>query len=371
MFRNQNVRNRVNMKNVLVTGASGLLGSHVVRLLYLDKDFLPIPMVRTQEQANEWINLGLNQVCIAELTSSPIIIPKNLYAIVHTAAIAGDWVDKTETLKVNVEGTRQLIEAALQSTECKFFIHISTIGVYGHSPYTEATEDIKKYKKSSTYENSKIEAEKIIKKTYLANKKRMKFIILRPPSMYGEGDRHIIPKFKEYIQKGKFLFINKGTALYPVIHATDAATAVLLILKNETLQSGSIFHISDDTRITLHDFVKILADNLDLQLKFRSVPYWPAFIMSIFFELLGKLRGKEPFIFRKRIKYIGRSRHVNISKARQELGFNPVISAEIGIPRALKWLQTEEKALLTKKSTKSNIPFYLQHLLINHDETSR
>ncbi|MHA2366217.1 MAG: NAD-dependent epimerase/dehydratase family protein [Candidatus Hodarchaeales archaeon] len=358
------------MKSVLVTGASGLLGSHVVRLLFLAKKFIPIPMVRTEEQASEWRNLGLNPV-LADLMNTTITLPKSIWAIIHTAAVVDDWVDKSAAFTVNVEGTHRLIESALK-TDCNRFIHISTIGVYGHSPYTDATEE-QPFKKTSVYENTKIKAEKVVN-SYLDNTKGLKFIILRPPSMYGEGDRHIIPKYKKYIQKRKFLFINNGKNLYPIIHAADAAQAVLLSLQKDDITSGSKYHLSDDTRITLRRFIEILAENLNIEPKFRSIPFWPAFILSTFFEIAGKIRKKEPWIFRKRIKYLGRDRHVDITKAKEELGFQPKINSEIGISRTLKWIKEEEESLVfqskdrtrTNSDSSVNIPFHLQKTIIQH-----
>lgn len=362
------------MKKILVTGASGLLGSHVVRLLHLDPEFRPVPLVRTKEQATEWEVLGLDPV-IADLRNPPFNLPVDLWGVVHTAAIAGDWVDADLAYAVNRDGVRHLVEAAAL-TQCQRFVHISTIGVYGHARYDRATED-RKYGRSSTYENSKVAGEKVILgdikakiSSAVEDFPRMTFVVLRPPSMYGEGDRHVIPKFTKYIERGKFLFVGGGKSLYPVIHAADAARAVLLALQKPDLRSGERYHICDDSRITLRGFVEVLAQNMGMEPEFKSIPYWPAYLLSCVFAMVGRVRGKEPWIFPKRIKYLGRTRNVDITKARKELGFEPEINPAQGIPRTLEWLREEQTTLLTNQKAEKKeadsfltVPFHLQKAL--------
>jgi nucleoside-diphosphate-sugar epimerase len=318
-------------------------------------------LVRTKLHYEAWKKIGIEAI-IGDLTDKKSLEPlssMNINAVIHTAALAGDWMEKSLAYKTNVEGTSNLLEIC---THVARFIHISTIGVYGHKPYYNITES-RKYKRSSIYENSKIEAEKqLLRKTQ--SNSRTKYIIIRPPTMYGENDRHLFPKLIKYVNKGSFRFIGRGRVLFPVLHAEDAARAVISSLTAD-IPSGSIYHLSGP-ETTLKEFMTILSKEMSKNPSFKTIPYYPALLLSIFFELKGKLTRKEPLIFRKRIRYLGRSRHVNIQKARKELTFFPQITPEIGIPRTLRFLQEEEqhKICSFKVSKEINlpvdVPFYIK-----------
>ncbi|OLS16633.1 MAG: dTDP-glucose 4,6-dehydratase [Candidatus Heimdallarchaeota archaeon LC_3] len=353
-----------NSKKILITGSTGLLGSHILRLLLEQRQYTPVAMVRTLSQKQACENIGIDAV-IGDLQNSAslkVLSETDFYAVINSAAIAGDWIDKQLAQEVNVKGTKELIK---NLPHVKIFVHISTIGVYGHKAYHNITED-RKYRKSSTYEDSKIDAEKYIRRI-VDKQKQTKFIIIRPPTLYGENDRHFFPRLLKYIRLGKFKFVGKGIIFFPLIHAEDAARAILLSLESNC-NSGSAFHISGpDT--TIRDFIHILSKKMNQKTINKTYPYYPFLFLSFFYELFGKLSGKEPYIFRKRVRYFGRSRHVNISKAKNELKFEPKISLEEGIERTLKFFIEEESIKNIKLNIKRigpyvmDIPYYFVFIL--------
>ena len=193
--------------SVLITGASGLLGSHVVKQLlnFKEQDF--IVLVRNKDQQKIWNAFGIKAI-LGDQEQPVFTIPSSIKTIIHIAAVAGDWVDKKKAHTVNVVGTEHLIREA-EKIGCKKFIYVSTIGVYGHVKYMNAKET-RKLKSSSTYEKTKLDAEKFIQRYKKANNTSMEFIIVRPSSMYGEGDRYIIPGYSKYLKQGKMVLIAGG-----------------------------------------------------------------------------------------------------------------------------------------------------------------
>ena len=328
--------------SILITGASGLVGSHFLKQLIQNTSYDVTLLVRNDRQAKIWNTFGFKTV-IGDLETLNFELPELITTVVHIAAIAGDWVDKKHAQRVNVEGTAYLVKQA-EKIGCKKFIYVSTIGVYGHKKYRNATEE-KKLNASSTYEQTKQEAEKFIQSYVKANNTGMKFIILRPSSMYGEGDRYIIPAYTKYLKKGKMVLIGGGKSLYPIMHAGDTAS-VLVQLVDGNYSNGdtlAIYHLCDDSHISQREFISLIKDNIGLDGELRSIPYRPAYLASIIFELKGKLTHSEPRIFRKRVKYLGVTRHVSIEKAKNELDFKPKWSPQEGIPQVLKSLEEEEQ----------------------------
>ena len=329
---------------ILITGASGLLGSHVVKqLIQTSRDKLVL-LVRNPNQQKIWNTFGIKTI-IGDLEAQHFTISPDLgiKTILHIAAIAGDWVDKKTAYAVNVRGTEHLVSEA-EKSGCKKFIYVSTIGVYGHDRYLDAKET-KKRKTSYTYEKTKLEAEKFIQSYKKANGTAMDFIIVRPSSMYGEGDRFIIPGYSKYLREGKMILIGGGESLYPIMHANDAATALIKLLSGNYTNGEGInaFNLCDDSKITQKEFINLIKDGIGVEGELKSIPYIPAFIASLFFELKGKLTNTTPRIFRKRVKYLGVTRNVSIEKAREELNFNPIWNPRKGIPAVLKALEEEEE----------------------------
>ncbi len=326
---------------ILVTGGSGLVGSHVLRKLLEGQNQNFSVLVRNERQAKIWDTFGIKTV-IGDLEQPEFSLPDTITTIIHIAAIAGDWVNRKKAYAVNVTGTEYLLKQA-EKIGCKKFIYVSTIGVYGHEKYINATED-KKLKSSSTYERTKIEADKYIQDFAKTTSNGMEFIIIRPSSMYGEGDRYIIPAYTKYLKKGKMILIGRGKSLYPIMHAEDAASVLIQLANGHHTDGGNlaIYNLCDDSRISQKEFISLIKDNIGVDGELLSIPYLPAYLASVFFEIKGKLTKTEPRIFRKRVKYLGITRNVSIEKAKNDLNFKPKWSPQEGIPAVLKVLEEEE-----------------------------
>ena len=178
--------------NILVTGGSGLVGSHVLKKLLDEQNHDFSVLVRNEQQAKIWHTFGIKTV-IGDLEHPNFRLPDSITTIIHIAAIAGDWVNRKKAYAVNVTGTEYLLKQA-EKIGCKKFNYVSTIGVYGHSKYVNAIET-KKLKTSSTYERTKLQAEKFIQEYAKSAKNDMELLIIRPSSMYGEGDRYILATY--------------------------------------------------------------------------------------------------------------------------------------------------------------------------------
>lgn len=337
------MNSKTNNETILITGASGLLGSHVVKqLINSSRDNLVL-LVRNTKQQQIWNTFGVKTV-IGDLEKSDFSLSKELgiNTVLHIAAIAGDWVDKKTAYAVNVKGTEHLVKEA-EKVNCTKFIYVSTIGVYGHDKYQNASET-KKRKTAYTYEKTKLEAEKYLQAYKKANGTSMDFIIVRPSSMYGEGDRYIIPAYSKYLREGKMILIGGGKSLYPIMHASDAATALVKLLSgNYTNGLGfNVYNLCDDSKISQKEFISLIKEGIGVEGEIRSIPYTPAYLASMFFELKGKITNTTPRIFRKRVKYLGVTRNVSIQKAREEIGFNPEWTPQKGVPAVLQSLEEEE-----------------------------
>ena len=339
-----------------------------MRLLLDTPDVVPIPLVRNQNQYDAWAFHGIYGYIgdLKEPDSLSGLSKMDIDVVIHTASITGDWVNEKLAYQVNATGTQILVN---NCQHVKRFVHVSTIGVYGHKTYSNIDEN-KRYRKStSPYENAKIEAEKIIKRATIENP-TCRYIIIRLSSMYGEGDRNLFPRLVKFVQKRNFTFIGYGKILFPVIHAEDAARAVIQAM-DYNIPTGSIFHISGP-ETTLRHFMEILTKVMNADPAFKTLPYYPALVLSCFYELKGRIMHKEPWMFRKRIRYLGRSRSINTSRIERELHFRANIKPEDGIIRTFLMFKEEERQIANvlsvsiNKSERSPIPFFLKKVLVKN-----
>ena len=168
------------IKTVLVTGASGFIGSHIVRRLYRE-GYRVAPFVRNVEKARTmFADLGeeidYRQGDLDNLESMETGLD-GIDAVVHTAGFVSDWASEQDFRRVNVQGTKYLLVAAHQQG-VKHFIHTSSLGVFGDTDQHRIDENNNYVLSSDAYSNSKIYAEIFVRRYCLEN--NIPFSIFRP-----------------------------------------------------------------------------------------------------------------------------------------------------------------------------------------------
>src|SRR5688572_26995517 len=115
---------------ILVTGATGLVGRHVVQRAIAEGNAVRV-LVREPGKARDFAVQGVETVTgdLGDASGLPQAV-QGVEAIVHCAAKVGDWGPVSDYRKVNVEGLRGLLDAALSTGSLKRFVHISSLGVY-------------------------------------------------------------------------------------------------------------------------------------------------------------------------------------------------------------------------------------------------
>ena len=110
--------------------------------------------------------------------------------VVHTAAVVGDWPDRDDTRRVNVEGTRNLMLAA-RDAGVRRVVHYSSLAVYGNRHH-RGTDESAPYRCGDTYTDAKIDSERAV--IEFAERGELEAVSLRPGFVYGPGDRTLVPR---------------------------------------------------------------------------------------------------------------------------------------------------------------------------------
>ena len=206
------------MGKILITGASGFIGSHLVSQLL--KDGVPLKNLRLFILPGESLeNLPKKDFDIlwGDIRDKAAVkkAVKDVDVIYHLAARIGfDGKTHDDYFEINVDGTQNLLDA-VKKNNIKKFVSFSSVAVLGLPAYVG---DMKKLNENSKenygdfYGESKWEGEKVVKKAY--EKYGIPYSIIRPTSVYGPGDKkNILPLYKA-VKKGYFFFIGN---FYPFI----------------------------------------------------------------------------------------------------------------------------------------------------------
>ncbi len=317
----------------LVTGGTGFTGSHLVRrLLQRGCDV----EVVDNSRGLFWEELGRLGARLVQgsVTDKALMdrLTDGKEAIFHVAAaFRGVSLPHQVYWDVNVEGTRNLLEASLR-LGVRRFIYCSTEGVHGHIKNPPADESAPIAPKDY-YQYSKWEGEKVVQE-YM--QKGLPAVILRPTAIYGPGDPERFLMIYRRVKTGVFPMFGSGRVTYHPLyidHLTDAFE--LAWEKEEAL--GQTYLIADQDYIAIEDLVREVARVMQVQVRIPHFPFWPLLWAATLCEGICKPLKITPPIFRRRADWYRQNRAFLIGKARRELGYNPTVSLGEGLTRTYHW----------------------------------
>jgi UDP-glucuronate 4-epimerase len=315
------------MKNVLVTGGAGFIGTHLVdsllaggwRVTAID-NFDPF-YDKAIKLANLRSNLGRPnfRFCEANICDDNLkrmLAPERFDAIVHLAAKAGvrpSIADPQEYLRVNVEGTAALLELARQQG-VKQFVFASSSSVYGANPRVPWKEDDRDLRPISPYAQTKISAE-LLGQVY-SHLYGIRFLALRFFTVYGPRQRPdlAIHKFSDRMVRGLPITIfGDGTTCRDYTYVADLVNGILAALDCSS-SSYEVFNLGSGRPVALLQIVAALEQSLGVQ---AQIEY----------------RAEQPGDVRQT--------YADISKARRMLRYEPETSLESGISQFVEWFESK------------------------------
>ena len=319
-------------KRAFVTGGSGFTGSHLCRRL-VDKGYSVKALVRKTSKKDHLEKLGV-QLVYGDLTDLPAQNGafENVDVVFHVAAAyRQEGISKEQFWKVNVDGTKSMLEAA-RDHGIKRFVHCSTVGVQGEIEHPPAKET-DSYKPGDHYQESKMEGEKLALGFFDAHK--MEGVVVRPVGIYGPGDTRFLKLFK-FINNGKFRMIGKGDVLYHLTYVEDLVDGIILAGEKKNA-IGNTYTIGGNEYLTLKELVKLIAKVLDKPVPDKQIPLAPVYVAATVCESICRPLGIEPPLYRRRLDFFTKDRAFDISKAKTDLNYQPKMSLQEGLKLTAGW----------------------------------
>jgi dihydroflavonol-4-reductase len=311
-----------------VTGASGFIGSRLVRDLLQDgwevrclAHRAPIPN---------------GERCVS--VKGDITAPGNYaYAlegvdvVFHLAAALGaSLLDRAGFARVNVDGTSALLETA-RGAGVKRMVHFSSAGVLGSvRSNTPAPEDARPNPKSD-YDHTKLEGERL---ALQAGGQDMEIVIVRPGWVYGPGDRRTF-KLIRAIASRRFLLVTRGKVLQTPVYIDDLIHGVRLCQQRG--RSGEIYHLAGGEALPVREIVDQIASAAGTSIPRWTLPRGPVQAAAWGLETLFRTFGREAPLTRGRLAFFLHPKPLAVEKAERELGYAPRLSFRDGMALTLAW----------------------------------
>ena len=317
---------------ILITGATGFLGHHLVPALVQDGHQLRA-VVRPSSDTQFLQKLGVELVYAEDITDTAVIAKAcvGCEQIIHAAGLFRFWGESEEFWQTNVEVTTAVLQAAKQHP-IKRFIYISTIAVVGKPPTNRPIDETTRCNPLEPYQQSKLEAENRVLAAHQQD--GLPAIVLRPGAFYGPWGRYAFNRlFFEEPLKGWRIKVDNGRHITFPVFVPDVVQGVELALKNGRF--GEIYNICGESldHNSVNDIVNKLAGISNWRLNF---PTWMVLLLARTWTALSKFTGREPFYPINMAPYVFQDWHVSYQKAADELGFRPTPFAE-GAKQTLEW----------------------------------
>jgi nucleoside-diphosphate-sugar epimerase len=311
---------------VLVTGGGGFLGRAIVRMLLAQGDE---PRVLGRSEQPQLAASGV-QVHCGDIGDSSAVHAAltGCDAVIHTAAMIGSWGRARDFDRVNVAGTRNVVEACralnvrkLVFTSTPSVVHsgADVCGVDESAPYASSFD--------AHYPRTKAIAERLV---LAANDSGLSTVALRPHLIFGPGDTQLIPRAVERARAGRLFLPGGPPKLVDWTYIDEAASAHLLALSRlapGAACAGKAYFISQGQPVPIVELIsRAVAAAGGPELPTRRIPPWALLAAGClseasFFAL--SIYGREPPITRFIARQLTTAHWFDISAARRDLGFNP------------------------------------------------
>lgn len=318
---------------VLITGATGLLGGHLLRELQQRGEQIRA-LVLPVENAQRLIEQGV-EVMRGDVTDASTLPPvvKDVEVIIHLAGMMGVWRPLADYRLVNVTGSENLYRAA-QRAGVRRFVHTSSHTVYGLGRGRFLTEQDALRPDPDPYSISKAEGDRLIQRLMYASD--METVIIRPGTFFGPGDRLHFGRMAQRMKDGKGVIIGRGDNALPFCYVTDIVQGFLLATYH-TQAPGNVYNISNDHPLPQRKIFNAIADAVGGKRPALHLPYLPTYYGGIAAEKFALVTHTRPILTRLGAMMFGSDTRHSVEKARRELGYEPQVELQEGIRRAAEW----------------------------------
>jgi nucleoside-diphosphate-sugar epimerase len=321
---------------VVVTGATGFLGTSLVRRL-LSGGVRVRLLARSPMKAKPLTDRGAEAV-VGDVTDTTAVAAAvdGASVVYHLAGrLFAPGVPAMEYYRTHVEGTKLLLARCQEESTLERFVHCSTTGVLGVTGNRPADETAP-CRPTNVYEATKAEAERAVRDGSLDG---FPAVIARPGLVYGPGDLHLLPFFRAVLRR-QFRPIGRRTVwLHPVY--IDDMTEALVRCGERAEAVGECFHLAGREPVPLAGLAEAIARAAGTQMPRGYIPLPAAQALAVLGDRLPSNLKRSAPLTRGRLDFLTHSRIYDITKAQRVLGFAAATDLPTGAARTMAWYREQ------------------------------
>jgi dihydroflavonol-4-reductase len=317
---------------VLVTGATGFLGTSLVERLLSDGVRVRV-LSRSRSRANAGADVVVGEITDAAALDAAV---EGVQVVYHLAGrLLEPGVPATEYQRTHVEGTKLLLDRCRSSPTLDRFVHCSTTGVLGATGERPADETAP-IRPTNIYEATKAEAELAVRDAALDG---FPAVIARPGLVYGPGDMHLLGFFRSVLRRQFRPIGRRPVWLHPIY--IDDMVEGLVRCGEQGAAVGECFHLAGRGPVRLADLASAIAMAGGTSVPAGHIPLPAAqAVAALGDHLPARVRASAP-LTRNRLEFLTHSRVYDVTKARRVLGFDARTDLPTGTERSMSWYRSE------------------------------
>ncbi|WP_406175824.1 aminotransferase class I/II-fold pyridoxal phosphate-dependent enzyme [Streptomyces sp. NBC_00996] len=326
--------------DVLVAGASGFIGGHLSRRLTEHGHRVRV-LVRDGSDRSAFEGVDV-EIATGDL-GDPDSLRRATAGVRHVyncTGMSADWGPWEEFRRINVDGSRHLVEAAHHAGTVERFLHVSTTDVYGY-PVTPCDESAELRDIGLPYNRSKVLGERAVREA--AERAGLPLTVVRPVSVYGPRSKDFVIEIATLLLSKQMVYIRRGDVPAGLVYVGNLVDGMIAACTSETA-AGRAYNLRDADLTTWREYVESLARGLGVKPPAFSLPTPLARGVATASEkLYGALGVKSrPVLTRHAVHLFDRDQSYAIDRARDDFGFKSEVGFQEGMDLTLAWLNSPE-----------------------------
>jgi dihydroflavonol-4-reductase len=316
--------------NILITGAGGFIGSHLVESQLAQGHQVRAVDLRLERLAHT-VNHANLELVAGDLTADSLLpsLVAGVDIVYHLASAHLDVSHSNDHYHlVNVVATKNLLAAA-HAAGVQRFVHCSSNGVLGEISQIPADENTP-CRPTNIYEQTKLLGEQAALAFH--QETGLPLVVARPAWVYGPRCPRT-GRLLRTVKKGRFIMFGNGRTLRHPIHISDAVRGLELCAQRGT--PGHIYFLAGERAVTLNELVQTIATVQGVRPPRLRLPLFLGLAAAYGIQGLFSLLRRRPPISRRTLDFYMKDNAYDIGKARHELGFEPQIELQAGLQQCV------------------------------------